>query len=107
MGKALKLDFHGKTYNLRIKRNVYTNNKNLCLTLVDNRYEEDFARITTNITMLPYGMAAVDTNNCPWAEDFIKSNMLGRDTGTKIKSGYCTYPVYEFDIKVIDEYGCP
>ena len=40
----------------------------------------------------------VDTNNCPWAPEWIEENGLGRNTGKKARSGYCTYPLYEFDM---------
>ena len=40
----------------------------------------------------------VDTNNCPWAPEWIEENGLGRNTGKRARSGYCTYPLYEFDM---------
>ena len=45
----------------------------------------------------------VDTNNCPWAPEWIEENGLGRNTGKRARSGYCTYPLYQFDMKRIDE----
>lgn len=43
----------------------------------------------------------VDTNNCPWAPEWITENNLGKDTGKQRRSGYCTYPLYEFDMEKI------
>ena len=42
--------------------------------------------------------AFVDTNNCPWAEEFIQENGLGEFTGIYGNSGFCTYPLYEFNL---------
>ena len=46
-------------------------------------------------------MAAIDTNNCPWAEKFLTDNKPAVDTGRKVRSGFCTYPIYKFDRKVL------
>lgn len=43
--------------------------------------------------------AFVDTNNNPWAVTFIRNNRLGKKTGDIQPSGYCTYPLYEFNLK--------
>lgn len=48
--------------------------------------------------------AVIDTNNCPWAMDFIKEYELGEDTGRKVRSGYCTYPVVKLDIEKMGNY---
>lgn len=36
----------------------------------------------------------VDTNNCPWAEEFLEENRIAEWTGAIGFSGYCTYPLY-------------
>jgi len=38
----------------------------------------------------------IDTNNCPWAMDFIEKNGLGKRTGKEKVSGYCIYPQVKF-----------
>lgn len=52
----------------------------------------------TEITAPTENQAAIDTNNHPEAPEFIESNNLGHATGRTIKSGFCEYPVYEFDM---------
>ena len=47
--------------------------------------------------------AYIDTNNCPWAVDFIEQEGLGKRTGRTGKSGYCTYPVVKFDMEKVRE----
>lgn len=46
----------------------------------------------------------VDTNNCPWALDFIEEYHLGEFTGMHGKSGYCTYPLYRFNMDELRKY---
>ena len=49
------------------------------------------------------GIGIVDTNNCPWAPAFIKKYGFGRPTIMSKSSGYCTYPLYRFDLEKIDQ----
>ena len=64
--------------------------------------EGPFARLTTNLCQkLPENQAHLDTNNCPWAEEFVQENKLGKPVGKFGFSGYCVYPLYEFDMGVI------
>lgn len=49
----------------------------------------------------------VDTNNNPWAVNFIEKNGLGKRTGRTGKSGYCTYPVIKFDLELCKKYEFP
>lgn len=58
------------------------------------------ARITVCLddkTLRP-NEAYVDTNNCPWAPEWIEKNGFGEATGRTRDSGYCTYPAYAFAI---------
>ena len=52
---------------------------------------------------LEEGEAYIDTNNCPWALDFIEKEGLGKRTGKIGKSGYCLYPVVEFDMNKLEK----
>lgn len=49
--------------------------------------------------------AYVDTNNCPWAPDWITANGFGKATGKTRQSGYCTYPSFLFDMDRLAEYS--
>lgn len=46
----------------------------------------------------------IDTNNCPWAIEFIKNNGLGKVTGRTVRSGYCMYPVAKLNVGEIVKY---
>lgn len=83
------------------KRKYCTGNLAVCL---ESYTGEPIATLTTNLpdgVCLSKGIeyAYVDTNNNPTAEEFIKENNLGEFTGTFGQSGYCTYPLYKFDLK--------
>ena len=101
--KYFPLNYDDKTYNVRIERMVYANG-NLALELITDE-EEAFATLTVNLVesnMWADGKTAfVDTNNCPFAEDFIAENGLGYYMGYTARSGFCTYPLYRFDLEKI------
>ena len=62
-----------------------------------------FARLTVClIDKLKENESYVDTNNCPWAEDFIEEYGLGEIVGCKA-SGYCLYPRVAFNMDRIRE----
>ena len=71
-----------------------------------NNEDGPIARITVCIagSRLAEDETVIDTNNCPWAMDFIKQHSFGQATGRMVRSGYCTYPVVKLDIEKIGEY---
>lgn len=71
-----------------------------------NNEDGPIARITVCITGsgLAEDETVIDTNNCPWAMEFIKQHGFRQATGRMVKSGYCTYPVAKLDIEKIGEY---
>lgn len=74
---------------------------------IENRTDGPIARITVCLTdfSLDKGEAYVDTNNCPWALDFIRQYGLGVETGRMRPSGYCIYPAVLFDMKKLEEFS--
>ena len=74
----------------------YTNPETLAILL-----------ITVNLVSSPYGdvkyqdesHAYIDTNNCPWAEEFLQENGIAKPDPRDIygMSGFCAYPLYEFN----------
>lgn len=63
--------------------------------------EGPLATLTTNIPGIeayPRNFSCVDTNNCPWGENLVDELGIGKPTGWYLRSGFCTYPVYEFNI---------
>lgn len=94
-----------KGYKVKTHIGNYRSNNNLAISLITD-IGEPFATLTVNINTLEDDyLASVDTNNCPWAEDFIKDNKLGTPTGMYQKSGWCSYPVYRFDLDEVKKYS--
>ena len=99
---------YGQTYEVCFEAERYANNHNLALQLYFK--DEDgmlmpFSTLTINLRE-PHepNCSFVDTNDNPWAEKFITDNKLGKPTGRKMRSGYCEYPQYQFDLKEIEKY---
>lgn len=86
----------------------YRNNNNLAIILLDKKvYEEEgyiWDDVSVNIEALNQNEVCLDTNNMPYAEDIIKGLEVGTDTGRRLQSGYCSYPVYQIDLKKIRQY---
>lgn len=90
-----------RTYKVTVLIDHYFSNKNLAIELFDPD-NGPFARLTVNLRDgLPENQAYVDTNNCPWAEEFIAENGIGKPLGVYERSGWCEYPLYEFDLDAI------
>ena len=100
-----KVRSFGKEYDVTVNVNKYVDG-GLALTMdyMDEDYHcmMPFATLTVNLgEKLAKNQAYVDTNNCPWAEGFIEKYGLGKETGRIGMSGFCFYPLYEFDMEAI------
>lgn len=91
-------------HKVKVKKSWYLDNHNTCIALIATD-GEPYAIITKNIEELPEDFAAIDTNNCPWAEDFLKENDLGEETEMSFASGFCHYPIYKLNLNKIVEYS--
>ena len=82
----------------------YANNGHIALSIV-SLSEGPYAPITVNIDGIEaFGKncSCVDTNNFPEVVDVIKDLGIGEPVGVNLKSGFCSYPVYKFDIDKIN-----
>lgn len=97
------------THNLYLTIDSYQNNDALAVIVMEvneDGSEEYFDCITVNLWdsgMLGENRAYIDTNNCSWAEKMLKQHKFAKDTGYFGHSGFCTYPIYEFDLKKFSE----
>lgn len=91
----------GKAYNIGLHIEKYQSNGNTAITAWSK--EGPFSTLTVNLDYVPGPeYAYIDTNRGWDIEKFIKDNGLGVDTGIKMSSGFCTYPLYKLDLKKID-----
>lgn len=78
----------------------YVSNDRLAVQLVTTKAPwSPYATLTVNLdseNLNSDKLAFVDINNCPWAPEFLEDNHIAKPTGVTAKSGFCTYPLYEF-----------
>ena len=48
--------------------------------------------------------AYIDTNNCSYVLKFIEEYKLGKPTGFMGFSGWCSYPLYRFNMDEVNKY---
>ena len=97
-----QVEYDGEMYDVSLFVGEYQNNDRLAIILIDEE-GYDFADLTVNLSgeRCPEGCAFLDTNNLPSAEDFVERYGLGEFTGYWGHSGYCSYPLYRFDLEKI------
>lgn len=96
---------YSKYKNCYLEVNNYMVDGSFCIDIYN--YEEgNIARITTclNNPFLSENQGYVDTNNCPWAVDLIERLHLGTPSGITSRSGYCEYPLYDFNIDELNKH---
>ena len=103
-----RTDESGQGTPVKVIVTKYTNPETLAILLrcAESPWE-DFAVITVNLVNSPYGdgqyqdesHAYINTNSCPWAEDFLQENGIAKPDSRDIygMSGFCAYPLYEFN----------
>jgi hypothetical protein len=97
----VRLTKTGRTYPVTLQFSKYTSNDKLAVQLIEAAAPWcPFAALTVNLQspLQDKTHAFVDTNNCPWAEEFLLDNGIATKVdGCEERSGYCTYPLYEFN----------
>ena len=104
----LKTQF-GTTENVTLTVNTYVDNKSLYVGMAtaEDGVPEPYGDVTVNLlSSVPAYCAFVDTNNMPELEDFLVGNGIAEFTGIQQRSGYCSYPLYLFDVEKMREL-CP
>lgn len=109
--KKIKVTINNITFKCRIEKNIYAINGNLALSLVDVKTKEPILSLTVNLPgyFLEKNTSFVDTNNSPESIKIIKKYKLGEQVyNGKFPiigmSGFCTYPLYKFDLERIEQY---
>lgn len=96
-----RLSRTGRSYPVTLQFNRYIIGQTLCVLLREAKAPwSDFAQITVNLQspLQDETHAFLDINNCPWVEEFLCDNGIAKPVeGITMKSGFCTYPLYEFN----------
>ena len=104
---TIKYSWTNETYhhNLSLVADSYNNNGTLAIIVMEvmeDGTEEQFDVITVNLYESDFleadNLAFIDTNNCSWAEKMLKQHRFAKETGRYGHSGWCTYPLYEFNL---------
>lgn len=98
------VEYNGKKF--LIKKGTYMADDSLALLLFteDGEYERTLTVCLPSCIMgETFNYAYLDTNNFPDAEKFVKKTKIGKFTGIYGYSGYCQYPLYVFDEKVLND----
>ena len=97
--KTYKVKLYGEEYEIWLRKSAYASNNSLAVQADCD--EGPFATLTVNLNNFLQGedYAYVDTNNCPWAEEFLQENNLADPVGVYGQSGWCTYPLYHFNLE--------
>lgn len=91
--------FELNEYKVRVSFDKYANNQSLAVNLITDE-EDIFAVVSVNLTesyFIPKNSAFIDTNNCPFAEEFLTKNNIAKPVGIYAQSGFCSYPLYDFN----------
>lgn len=121
-GKNLSLTTPYGQYDVRVAQKSYAVNKALAVVLYYNDCGEwlPYCNITVNIESgeivrkffdeelavsvgKRYACQYVDTNNCEWATRFLEENKIAFFTGCFADSGFCSYPLYAFNLDKLEE----
>ena len=99
----VRLSETGRTYPVTLNFTSYVMDNTLAVRLVEARPPwSPFAVITVNLSdrVQDETHAFLDTNNCPWAEEFLRDNGIAEPVdGVTGQSGFCTYPLYKFNLE--------
>lgn len=109
--KTYKIHCWEEEYEVYLEKDSYSDNDSLAILVFDASDGSPFAVLTVNLDETPWcyqhakdkeSVAFVDINNNTWAEKFIKDNKLGEPIGRYGHSGFCSYPLYRFDLSKLD-----
>lgn len=101
-----KINLFNTEWDLTLVRSHYNYGGGLAV-IANTPTGECFAVLTVNLESFDLNgdkeYAFVDTNNCPWAEEFLTKNNIATPTHINIPQGFCTYPLYKFDLTKLKE----
>lgn len=102
------IDIYDHMVNLEPYYTYYRDNNRLAIVLYDVDTKEDYAELTVNLPdakVYNKNQAYVDTNNCTWAIEYIKRSGIGKPLSDFSVSGFCIYPLFEFNLERMKKYN--
>lgn len=106
--KVFEISMFDEKYEITLTSERYNTDDSLAViawTVEDDEIADMWADVTVWIHPLSNEspVAYVDTNNgSSWSIiDFLEGNKIAKSTGMTASSGFCTYPLYEFDMSML------
>ena len=90
-----------------LKLSNYRNNQNMAVMLMvaEGTLEGALYGVATvNLHPVDDDYAFIDYNNMPLIPGLFEKLGIAKPTGIKAQSGYCNYPLYQFNMNVLREY---
>lgn len=96
----------GTYHNCYLEIGKYSADDTMAITILSPDWLGPVAKITVCVpgSSLAKDETVLDTNNCPWALEFIKKYELGLDTGRRVSSGFCVYPIVKLNLRQLRKY---
>lgn len=99
----MKGEFKYKDQRYVIESTTYRSTETTALMVYRKGHRDSYTVITVNLpdsAMHSEDFVYIDTNNCSWAEDFLKKTGLGdKIDGVNACSGFCRYPLYHINLE--------
>ena len=92
--------------NCRFLVTSYANNGNMAV-IIETEDGEPYIDLTVNLDYLMPFYAFVNTNNSLKLDKLLEKYKFAKPTGAIKNSGFCKYPLYEFDLEKMQEYISP
>lgn len=101
---TIKFKAYGEEQEVILRLNSYGNGRLAIESLLLDG--EPWGLLTVNIPDSPVeeDEACLDTNNWEDVVQLVEEYHLGENTGKLAFSGYCVYPIYKFDRKILNTY---
>ena len=104
--KYLNIETHGRKRRICFLTTSYAQNGNLSVLSYEEN-GEPFADDTVNFYFLEPGCAFIDTNNFPEIGNILEHEGIATPLNQYKRSGYCDYPLYEFNMAKLADYSMP
>lgn len=105
---TINLEAWGGIHPISFRLANYADNDNLYVGMITHEnpdWPEPWSDLTVNLGRpLPMGTAFIDTNNNPGIIEWLEANNLGKRSGRKAQSGFCTYEVFYFNMDELMKY---
>lgn len=101
-------EYSDKPIEMELQVSWYVNTGGIYVGLfsMEEDFPEPYGDLTVNLGYVPDYCGFLDINNNPGIASFVEENGLARPLDIEVPSGFCCYPLYEFNKEKLREL-CP